>query len=419
MSKWTEIPVVTTLKAMLEEKDKGEAASVESFKGSLGKHLNKLILDTLKSMPQPDSPCTGEATVICYYAVDESISVHIKTATKSVFLADLSLLNKKDIQLESNFAGCKKAEDGYCRITENYREWILDNEWKGVDETSGQGEGKETLSREHSFMVCTEYGGLICFYNDGQSIKSFLENLTEEAVSRDDEDLMITWLKNMEGPYLDKHFVIMDGIKVGIKPHNVNDGYITIGYGHIIQTEDEAKEYGFEIDEKYIADDGKLRKMPREEVDALIEAQQKEKGTGLENKANLPFQEAENILTLDWKANKEEVKKAVGDNLLLNEHKLNALTSLYFNGSRPANKDSLFSKLIALEIRGEGQKELSEEEKQKEAVELLHEAEEKNWYGENQGLVRRRLMEVNIYFNHDYTCYDSLEIEELKDMVGY
>ncbi|MCI5583985.1 MAG: hypothetical protein MR383_00300 [Lachnospiraceae bacterium] len=99
--------------------------------------------------------------------------------------------------------------------------------------------------------------------------------------------------------------------------------------------------------------------------------------------------------------------------------KLNALTSLYFNGSRPANKDSLFSKLIALEIRGEGQKELSEEEKQKEAVELLHEAEEKNWYGENQGLVRRRLMEVNIYFNHDYTCYDSLEIEELKDMVGY
>ncbi len=253
------------------------------------------------------------------------------------------------------------------------------------------------------------------FLDDGQSTEAFLDNLTEEAAGRDDKDPMITWLKNMEGPYLDRHFVIVDKIRVGIKPHNVNDGYITIGYGHIIQTQEEALHYGFEIEEKYVDEKGNLKRMPKEVVDAVIEKQQKIKGMSLGNKANLSFRAAENILVLDWEENKEKVKEIIGDNLLQNEHKLNALTSLYFNGSQDDNEDSLFNTLRNQENE-DGE---SEEEKYEKATRLLHEAEENNWYGENQGLLRRRLMEVNIYFNQDYTFYDSSEIEELKKRVGY
>ncbi len=39
------------------------------------------------------------------------------------------------------------------------------------------------------------------------------------------------------------------------------------------------------------------------------------------------------------------------------------------------------------------------------------------WYGD--GLLRRRLMEFNIYYNDDYSFYDDTELEQLKKTTGF
>ena len=53
------------------------------------------------------------------------------------------------------------------------------------------------------------------------------------------------------------------------------------------------------------------------------------------------------------------------------------------------------------------------------AINVLHKAVENGWYGNNEGLLRRRLMEYNFFFNNDYTFYDSNELEALKEAVGF
>ena len=203
MTNWPEIPVVATLQAILEEKEKRTEIDAKSIKESLGEHLKEVILDTLKSMPQQDSPCTCEATVICSNATENSAPVHIVVIDETVHLSGLQLINQTDIQLGSNFTGCKKAEDGLCKITENYLEWIWGQKWQDADKSSGQGEGKDSLSLENSFMVCTEYGGMIYFHDNGQGVRPFIEGTQICYLS----DEYLEWLETAEGlilyPYWD------------------------------------------------------------------------------------------------------------------------------------------------------------------------------------------------------------------------
>lgn len=53
------------------------------------------------------------------------------------------------------------------------------------------------------------------------------------------------------------------------------------------------------------------------------------------------------------------------------------------------------------------------------AINVLHYAEKSNFYGNHDGLLRRRMMEYNIYFNNDYTYYEDTQIDELKRDVGF
>lgn len=52
-----------------------------------------------------------------------------------------------------------------------------------------------------------------------------------------------------------------------------------------------------------------------------------------------------------------------------------------------------------------------------DTLSILETAVNMGWYGD--GLLRRRLMEFNIYYNDDYSFYDDTELEQLKKVTGY
>ena len=124
---------------------------------------------------ESDSICTCKARVICTNATEDSKPHHMRTEEGMVHMGNIEELNRTNIEPSDNFEGCTKSSDGKCMIAQKYKEWIADQEWKAVDETSSQGEGKEKLNKETSYMVCTEYEGVIYFYDDGQVIKDFLD----------------------------------------------------------------------------------------------------------------------------------------------------------------------------------------------------------------------------------------------------
>ena len=89
------------------------------------------------------------------------------------------------------------------------------------------------------------------------------------------------------------------------------------------------------------------------------------------------------------------------------KNQLDGITSILFNGNHYDDPDSLSYYFI---------NQLTKED----SLSILHTAVENGWYGDNEtGILRRRLMEVNIYYNADYTFYDSDRIEELKEDTGY
>lgn len=131
----------------------------------------KMVMETAES----DSVCTCEARVICTNATEDSKPHHMKAEDGLVHMGNIEELNRTNIEPCENFEGCTKSPDGKCMIAQKYKEWIADQEWKAVDETSSQGDGKEKLDKETSYMVCTEYEGVIYFYDDGQVIRDFLD----------------------------------------------------------------------------------------------------------------------------------------------------------------------------------------------------------------------------------------------------
>ena len=56
------------------------------------------------------------------------------------------------------------------------------------------------------------------------------------------------WIKSMEIGDIynasNKNYLKINGIYY-ILPQNAKDGYVTLGYGHAIQTNDDARKYGF------------------------------------------------------------------------------------------------------------------------------------------------------------------------------
>lgn len=192
----------------------------------------------------------------------------------------------------------------------------------------------------------------------------------------------------------------MDGDSniVGIKIQNANAGYVTLGYGFIIQTEADAKKYGF-------------RTWTKQEINVIeqeIDEQARKYGTGAGNPAVLSQDEAEELLKeeLDkWYEEAESLCKKY--NPAYTADQLNAVTCNIYNAGTKHKDDPDSLQYYLLRNDKEG------------AMDILHKADDNNWYGENGGLLRRRLLEYNIYFNGNYKFYDDSELEQLKSDTGF
>ncbi len=180
------------LMTMLKNKEKWQA-TMQPF---------KIGIEAAASV-QGDTLCTHNARIICSNAVDPEDTIKIDIKEGNVYMGDFYLLKRTDIKPETSFSGCKKNDQGICEIAKNYLEWIEDGEWKDVDQTSGQGKKEEALSRERSFMICTEYEGVIYFYTDGQRVSG---RIYEEI-----EKFIIARISNILLPYYYNHqYLIAD-----------------------------------------------------------------------------------------------------------------------------------------------------------------------------------------------------------------
>ncbi len=99
-----------------------------------------------------------------------------------------------------------------------------------------------------------------------------------------------SWLTNIEKPYKSTDYIIDDyGKKVAIKPHNSNDGYITVGYGHAIQSNTDANKYGYSSGNKQAVSS----------VSDIIKKQLDSFESYEDNPSILTFEEAESLLLDD------------------------------------------------------------------------------------------------------------------------
>lgn len=209
-------------------------------------------------------------------------------------------------------------------------------------------------------------------------------------------DRLCKWLENIEAPYLDEDFIVTEeNERIAIKPHNANDGYVTIGFGHAIQSEEDAQRYGFETCEK----------KSNSEVNDSIKSQLDSYEEYLSNPAILTFTEARRLLHEDVQEKRDIANIALANRGLdFSDNQIDGLTSVIYNGTNLNSENSFSYYLLREDAVG--------------AMQILHKADEEGWYDE-PGTLRRRLMEYNIFFNNDYTFYDSDELELLKEVVGW
>lgn len=123
-------------------------------------------------------PCTCNALVCCTSSEDETEAVHIKKSEeeKNILMADIAQLNRTDIEREKEFTVCKFSPDKKCTLDVTC---IEDQEWKSYDESSSQGEGKELLNANESYMICTYGRGYLFFKDAGQELRNEMEEMAD------------------------------------------------------------------------------------------------------------------------------------------------------------------------------------------------------------------------------------------------
>ena len=127
-----------------------------------------------------DTECTCNACVICMKATKDSPPIHIKKEGVVIHISEIGRLNRTDVELEGHFLGCTNDDaNKICCVDRNF---IEGGTWQDYDEENDEGENKETLNRDKSYMICTKYGdpGIIYFYNDGQEILNNRDKILEE-----------------------------------------------------------------------------------------------------------------------------------------------------------------------------------------------------------------------------------------------
>lgn len=397
--------LILLISTMLEGCGRNDSTGIEEWDPEENK-------DEIKKKQEPiDETCVCNACVMCKSASAESTPLHIKKDNATIEVGDLYKLNKKDITLEKTFEGCK--EIGKCIVS---NENIENQEWMDTDVNMDN--NQEALKVMNSYMVCTAGPGIIYFIDAGQQLKDFIDQVEIEDIELLE---LAHWLKNMEiGDIyeLNNTNYVKDGNKVvGIKIQNANDGYITIGYGHAIQSNEEAEKYGldkipgfenFDFSIKNSIDDINNFIQAYEKYYTKDEDQDKDDDDSVD--ARLSLEDAELLLIKDLKEFRELTISVIGgesEKTKYSKNQLDGITSILFNGNHYDDPDSLSYYFI---------NQLTKED----SLSILHTAVENGWYGDNEtGILRRRLMEVNIYYNADYTFYDSDRTDELKEDTGY
>ena len=215
---------------------------------------------------------------------------------------------------------------------------------------------------------------------------------------------------------------------IAIDIQNVGDGCITIGYGHILQTEEEIEKYGFgEWKEEILANVAarnagkKVDELPysMEVIQDIIDSQKaKMEREGMDNPAILSVSDAEEILLEDIKGSyllAKENGKGFSDN------QIDALTSNIFNAHADHMDDPEAFQYYLVHLGEVYVNDIGEQVivSQESALDIIKTAEDGGWYKNQEGLFRRRLMEYNMYFNGKYNYYNSDQLEELKKAVNY
>ncbi len=163
------------------------------------KEMKKFIEAVREKEEEEDSPPVNGAEVMCVYAEDQTKPVKVKKLEGDISIGGKAQLNSRDIELEGTFSGCFTS-GGECEVK---KEWIEEGKWQDVDEGNDQGEERETLDREKSYMICTEWGGLIYFYTDGQEPAFLTKGDKILYLSR----AFLDWLETAEGlklfPFID------------------------------------------------------------------------------------------------------------------------------------------------------------------------------------------------------------------------
>ncbi len=371
---------------------------------------NISVLDALESKEEVEKDnesnqsCVCDACVMCKSATPDSKPVHMKKGEQVVEISDLSKLNIKDITLETPFKGCRNK--GICIVNE---EAIENQEWHDTSIENNTVNGKKELKSETSYMICTVGPGLIYFVNAGQNLKDFINEVPTENIRLIKLAQLIKCFEIGDiNNIANRNYTTRDGDKLRvIIIQNAQDGYVTIGYGHAIQSNADASKYGFDV----------IRLKPEfanfdfsiahsvSEIDKVIKEQEDYyDNAGQVNPAQLPLEDAEILLLEELSVKRDAAIRAIGGSSLnYSKSMIDALTSVLYNGNDYTDPDSFSYNLI--------------NGSQNDALNILHKAEKNNWY--NDGILRRRLMEFNIFYNDNYSFYDSNYLEQLKKDTGY
>ncbi len=180
-------------------------------------------------------------------------------------------------------------------------------------------------------MICGIGGGYITLKEDGQRAGG-----VRKIYWGHDFTKVLEIIKNLEiDPQGGAYILDENDIPVAIDIQNVKDGCITIGYGHILQTEEDIEKYGFgEWKEEILGNIKALYNggnLPYDNayINNIIKMQkEKMERAGIDNPAILPINEAEEILMGDVK---ERYLIALKQGFGFTDNQIDALTCNIFN----------------------------------------------------------------------------------------
>ena len=254
-------------------------------------------------------------------------------------------------------------------------------------------------------MICTAGPGIIYFSDAGQNLKSFIDELETDEIELLELAQLIKCFEIGDIYNKNNPNYIKSGDKViGIRLQNAKDGYLTIRYGHAIQSNQDAQKYGLDKIPGYEMFDFDAKHSIKEIDDLIKSCESYYANNNKRNIAQLSLEEAEILMIDDIRAKRQLTYNVIDQQTRYTKNQIDAITSVLYNGNDYTDPESMSYHLI-------------NQASKSDTLSILETAVNMGWYGD--GLLRRRLMEFNIYYNDDYSFYDDTELEQLKKTTGF